>query len=86
VKLSSLAEFTIILDDYRRWREQFLDGDGRLKPKFRPPPMTSSFMREPAVARRASIPVPKGPGGRLVASMMMVAERVARGRRKDTRQ
>jgi nifR3 family TIM-barrel protein len=61
VKLSSIAEFDIILDDYRRWRRQFLDGDGRLKPRFQPAPMTASFMREPAVARRAGIPVPQGP-------------------------
>jgi tRNA-dihydrouridine synthase len=61
VKLSNIAEFDIILDDYRRWRRQFLDGDGRLKPRFQPAPMTASFMREPAVARRAGIPVPQGP-------------------------
>jgi tRNA-dihydrouridine synthase B len=61
VKLSSLAEFNLILDDYRRWRLQFLDEDGRLKPHFRPPPMEASFMREPAVALRSEIPVPKGP-------------------------
>ena len=61
VKLSSLAEFDSILDDYRRWRSQFLDDDGQLKPRYLPAPMESSFMREPAVARRTEIPVPKGP-------------------------
>jgi tRNA-dihydrouridine synthase B len=61
VKLCSRAEFNVILDDYGRWRGQFLGDDGRLKPHFRPPPMAASFMREPAVAQRAEIPVPKGP-------------------------
>jgi nifR3 family TIM-barrel protein len=61
VKLSSLAEFNVILDDYRRWRLQFLDEDGRLKPRYLPTPMEASFMREPAVAQRTEIPVPKGP-------------------------
>jgi nifR3 family TIM-barrel protein len=61
VTLSSLAEFNQILDSYRRWRAQFLDDDGRLKPNYRPAPLTCSFMDEPAVARREHIPVPKGP-------------------------
>jgi tRNA-dihydrouridine synthase B len=61
VKLSSLAEFETILDDYRRWRMQFLDEEGRLRPRYLPHPVESSFMREPAVAQRAAIPVPKGP-------------------------
>jgi nifR3 family TIM-barrel protein len=61
VALSSLAEFHEILDNYRRWREQFLDERGELKPKFRPPPMASSFMREPGAVAREQIPVPKGP-------------------------
>jgi nifR3 family TIM-barrel protein len=61
VKLSSVAEFQLILEDYRRWRGQFLDDDGQLKPHFRPTPMVASFMREPAVVERTEIPVPKGP-------------------------
>jgi len=61
VKLSSMAEFHVILDDYRQWRLPFLDEDGRLKPRYRPSPVTASFMREPGAAGRAEIPVPKGP-------------------------
>jgi tRNA-dihydrouridine synthase B len=61
VTLSSRAEFDNILDTYRRWRRQFLDDDGRLKPNYRPSPMAASFMSEPAVAARSGIPVPKGP-------------------------
>jgi hypothetical protein len=61
VKLSSAAEFFEILNDFRRWRLQFLDDAGHLKPNYRPPPMVASFMRDPAVADRQEIPVPKGP-------------------------
>jgi tRNA-dihydrouridine synthase B len=61
VRISSKAEFDEVLSDYLRWRGQFLDDDGELKPKFRPPPMVASFMQEPTVAQRQHIPVPKGP-------------------------
>jgi tRNA-dihydrouridine synthase B len=61
VKLANLAEFNTILDDYRRWRLQFLDGSGALLPRYRPTLPTGSFVREPAVALRTEIPVPKGP-------------------------
>ena len=61
VKLSNMAEFNAILDDYRRWRRPFLDDDGKLKPRYRPAPLAGAFTREPAVAQRAEIPLPKGP-------------------------
>ena len=62
VKISSQAEFQEVLDNYIRWRGQFLDDRGELLPRFQPPPMVASFMREePSVARREQIPVPKGP-------------------------
>ena len=61
VLLSSRAQFHEILDQYRRWRVQFLDEHGELKPRFRPPPMVASFMQDSAAAPRAQIPVPKGP-------------------------
>ena len=61
VKLSSVAEFHEILEAYRRWRTQFLDGDGQLKANYQPPPLGASFMQAPAVARRDAIPVPRGP-------------------------
>ena len=62
--------------DYLRWRQQFLDDQGELKPRFRPPPLVASFMQPVRSAecgmRNAergtqdaalgrSIPVPKGP-------------------------
>ena len=61
VLVSSRAEFHAILEDYLRWRSQFLDEHGGLKPGYRPPPLVASFMQEPGVARRETIPVPKGP-------------------------
>jgi nifR3 family TIM-barrel protein len=61
VSLSSLAEFHQILDSYRRWRAQFLDDHGQLKPNFRPAPLGASFMQEADAARRERIPAPKGP-------------------------
>ncbi len=61
VKLSNIAEFEEILQHYRAWRRQFLDETGQLKPNYRPPPLPAAFMREPSVAARQDIPVPKGP-------------------------
>jgi nifR3 family TIM-barrel protein len=61
VQISSKAEFHDVLANYQRWRQQFLDDSGELKPRFAPPPLVASFMQEPAVSRREHIPVPKGP-------------------------
>ncbi len=63
VRISTRAEFHDVLENYIRWRQQFLDDAGELQPRFRPPPMVASFMREsePASTRREHIPVPKGP-------------------------
>ena len=61
VRVSTLAEFHEILENYRRWRAQFLDEHGELKPRFRPPPLVASFMQEPGGARAGQIPLPKGP-------------------------
>jgi nifR3 family TIM-barrel protein len=70
VKISTRAEFDGVLENYTRWRRQFLDETGELQPRFRPPPMVASFMRDeaacggeasPASTRREHISVPKGP-------------------------
>ncbi|MFZ0828354.1 MAG: tRNA-dihydrouridine synthase [Verrucomicrobiia bacterium] len=63
VQISTRTEFHNVLENYTRWRQQFLDGDGELQPRYRPQPMVASFMREsePASTRREHIPVPKGP-------------------------
>jgi nifR3 family TIM-barrel protein len=62
VTLSSRAEFQEILARYRQWRSQFLDEEGRLKPSYRPAPLTASFMQEGRDAVQGQhIAVPKGP-------------------------
>ena len=61
VQISTRAEFHDVLENYIRWRRQFLDGHGELLPRFQQPPMVASFMREPASTQREQIPVPKGP-------------------------
>jgi nifR3 family TIM-barrel protein len=61
VKVSTKAEFHDVLENYIRWRSQFLDANGELQPRFRPPPMIASFMRESTSTQREQIPVPKGP-------------------------
>jgi tRNA-dihydrouridine synthase B len=61
VMAASRAEFQEILEGYLGWRQQFLDDDGELKPQYRPTPLVASFMPQPGVVRRETIPVPKGP-------------------------
>jgi tRNA-dihydrouridine synthase B len=61
VLISSKAQFYEVLENYQKWRLQFLDDRGELKPKFQPAPMVASFMQDPAAASRQNIPVPKGP-------------------------
>jgi tRNA-dihydrouridine synthase B len=61
VKVSTKTEFQEVLENYIRWRQQFLDANGELQPRFRPAPMVASFMREAASTQREQIPVPKGP-------------------------
>ena len=62
VQVRTKSEFNDMLDNYIRWRQQFLDESGELLPRFQPAPMIASFMRdEPASTTRAHIPVPKGP-------------------------
>ncbi len=65
VHISSRDDFQAALDDYLEWRQQFLDEDGELRPRYRQAGMVPSFMKEeedqPAIAKRDHIPVPKGP-------------------------
>jgi tRNA-dihydrouridine synthase len=61
VQVSTRAGFHDVLENYTRWRQQFLDENGELQPRFRPPPLVASFMRDPASTTREHIPVPKGP-------------------------
>jgi tRNA-dihydrouridine synthase B len=61
VHVSTRAEFHEVLNAYQTWRQQFVDERGELLPRFAPPEMVASFMREPDAATRSQIPVPKGP-------------------------
>ena len=61
VRVATRAEFLEILENYVRWRKQFLDERGELLPRFQQAPMVASFMREPDSTTRSQIPVPKGP-------------------------
>ena len=62
VQVSTRAGFHEVLENYTRWRQQFLDATGELQPRFRPPSLVASFMRdEPASIQREQIPVHKGP-------------------------
>ena len=61
VQVATKNQFTEILENYIRWRQQFLDERGELLPRFQQPPLVASFMREPDSTTRTQIPVPKGP-------------------------
>ena len=61
VQVATKAQFHEILENYIRWRQQFLDEHGELLPRFQQPPLVASFMREPDSTTRTHIPVPKGP-------------------------
>src|SRR5262245_2670355 len=61
VLVSTRAEFHEVLENYLRWRAQFVDENGELLPRFQLAPMVASFMREPESTQREQIPVPKGP-------------------------
>jgi tRNA-dihydrouridine synthase B len=61
VRISSRSAFHEALENYRRWRGQFLDDRGELLPRFRPQPLVASFMQEAGSARGSTISVPKGP-------------------------
>src|SRR6516162_6136897 len=59
VLVSTRAEFYTVLNQYRSWREQFVDETGELKPRFQLAPMVASFMTESG--NHGHIPVPAGP-------------------------
>lgn len=61
VQIGAKAQFDEVLENYIRWRRQFLDDQGELHARFQPAPMVASFMRDPESTQREHIPVPKGP-------------------------
>ncbi len=63
-QFATRAEFEALVAAYEKWRQPFLDEHGELKAQYRPGAMVASFMLDPddpAVMRRESIPMPKGP-------------------------
>jgi len=61
VKVATKAQYQEILENYRRWRQQFLDENGELQTRFQPAPLVASFMREANDQLPSQIAVPKGP-------------------------
>jgi len=63
VQIRTRAEFDAVLENYILWRQQFLDDNGELLPRFQPAPMIASFMRDPVavIQKEQKIPVPRGP-------------------------
>jgi nifR3 family TIM-barrel protein len=61
VQVHTRNEFDEVLENYIRWRRQFLDDHGELQPRYQPAPMVASFMRDPDAVHRQHIPVPQGP-------------------------
>jgi nifR3 family TIM-barrel protein len=61
VQVATRAQFQEILENYLRWRQQFLDDHGELQARYQPAPLVASFMREANDLVPAHIAVPKGP-------------------------
>ncbi|MCS1410541.1 MAG: putative tRNA-dihydrouridine synthase [Verrucomicrobia subdivision 3 bacterium] len=61
VHINTKDDFDRLLADFLTWRQQFLETDGQLQPRYRPEAMQPDFADEPEVFRRDSIPVPQGP-------------------------
>jgi tRNA-dihydrouridine synthase B len=59
VAISNRADFDRVLAFFLDWRRQFLDEDGQLQPKYRPPPLVSAFAGD--LPGSEQIRVPKGP-------------------------
>jgi hypothetical protein len=59
----SRADFEAVLAEYSAWRAPFCDPSGELIEKYRPAPMSPSFIGgdEAGVFSREEIPVPRGP-------------------------
>ena len=61
VLVSSRAEFYDMLDNYRRWRQQFLDESGRTEAALPPAALERLVHGGPGAGQPGHIPVPKGP-------------------------
>ncbi|HEX9045738.1 MAG TPA: tRNA-dihydrouridine synthase, partial [Verrucomicrobiae bacterium] len=60
VRVETRAQFEEVLENYLRWRQQFLDEAGELQARYQPAPMVASFMRDDGSVPQ-HIAVPKGP-------------------------
>jgi len=60
VRVATQEQFQEILENYIRWRKQFLDERGELQIRFQPAPLVASFM-QPDELVPSQIAVPKGP-------------------------
>jgi nifR3 family TIM-barrel protein len=62
--IDSKADFETVISGYVEWRAAFCDPSGELLPRYRPSPMSPSFIGgegEAGVFGRDRIPVPRGP-------------------------
>jgi tRNA-dihydrouridine synthase B len=62
--IESKDDFEAVIAEYEKWRSAFCDPSGELLPKYRPAPMSPSFLDggdEAGVFSREAIPVPRGP-------------------------
>lgn len=61
VQIRTRADFLDALAHYQQWRQQFLDAQGELLPRFRPPPLEAEPPASAEVEAAPAIPVPQGP-------------------------
>jgi len=67
VRIATRSDYDVLLENYLRWRKQFVDENDVLLPRYAPGDLPLNFRDEtdevavPAAARRESIPVPAGP-------------------------
>jgi nifR3 family TIM-barrel protein len=62
LSITSRADFEAAVAEYVAWRAGFCDASGELLPRYRPAPLSPSFLApEAGVCERESIPVPRGP-------------------------
>jgi tRNA-dihydrouridine synthase B len=64
--IETKEDFERVVSGYERWRAAFCDSAGELLPKYRPAPLSASFLdgdaeTEAGVFGREAIPVPPGP-------------------------
>ena len=65
VRIATRGDYEALVENYLRWRAQFVNAEGALLPRYAPGEMALNFRQEeeeaPAATRRESIPVPAGP-------------------------